>query len=317
MNRRSTFVFALIVALATIGAVAIPVAAHDSPQFPARINLPDGWAPEGITAGLGDTVFVGSLANGAIWKGNVRTGHGRLLVPGVTGNVAVGVEYEARANRLWVAGGPTGKVRVYNASTGRLLKTYSFTGGADGIFLNDLVVTRSAVYVTDSKTKQLDVIPIGLYGRLVRPSRVRTLPLSGDIAWVAGPDEFNANGIVARDGWLILVQSNAGKLFRVNPRTGVTRNINLGGASVGSGDGLELNGSTLYVVRNQLNKVAVFRLGARLRSAVWVRDLTRPSLDIPTTAALQAGRLWVVNARFGTAVTPDTDYWITRLPAVR
>ena len=317
MNRRSTFVLALIVALVTIGAVAIPVTAEDSPQYPARINLPDGWAPEGITAGLGDTVFVGSLANGAIWKGNVRTGRGRTLVPGVAGRVAVGVEYEARANRLWVAGGPTGKVRVYNATTGRLLKTYSFTGGADGIFLNDLVATRNAVFVTDSKTKQLDVIPIRLDGGLVNPSRVRTLPLSGDIAWVAGANQFNANGIVAKDGWLIIVQSNAGKLFRVNPRTGVTRNIDLGGTSVGFGDGLELNGRTLYVVRNQLNKVAVYRLALNLRSARWVRDVTRPSLDIPTTAALQAGRLWVVNARFGTPVTPTTDYWITRLPAIR
>lgn len=316
MNRRSIIV-TIVAALLAIGAVAGPVAATHGPNFPARINLPDGWAPEGITAGLGDTVFVGSLANGAIWRGNVRTGHGRILVPGVAGNVAVGVDYEARANRLWVAGGPTGKVRVYNASTGRLLKTYSFTGGADGVFLNDLVVTRSAVYVTDSRTKQLDVIPISPNGGLVGPSRVRTLPLSGDIAWVAGPSEFNANGIVARNGWLILVQSNAGKLFRVNPATGFTRNINLGGASASFGDGLELQGSTLYVVRNQLNKVSAFRLGARLLAAEFLVDLSAPSLDIPTTVALQAGRLWVVNARFGTPMTPTTDYWITRLPTIR
>ena len=38
------------------------------------------------------------------------------------------------------------------------------------------------------------------------------------------------------------------------------------------------------------------------------------ALDIPTTAAFVAGRLWVVNARFGTPVTPTTDYWITKLP---
>ncbi len=29
---------------------------------------------------------------------------------------------------------------------------------------------------------------------------------------------------------------------------------------------------------------------------------------------LSRDRLWAVNARFGTAVTPDTEYW-TRLPA--
>jgi sugar lactone lactonase YvrE len=312
MNRRSSFVLALVVALATIGAVAVPVAAHDPARFPARIDLPNGWAPEGITTGRGTTVFVGSLATGAIWKADVRTGVGRILVPGVEGNVAVGVEYEARRNRLWVAGGPTGEVRVYNASTGTLLQTYSFSPVG---FLNDLVVTRNAVYVTDSGIKQLDVIPLGRRGRLPAPSGVRTLPLSGDIEWVTGPGQFNANGIVARNGWLILVQSNAGKLFRVNPATGITRTIDLGGTSVGFGDGLELHGGTLYVVRNQLNTVAVYRLGARLLSARFVGNLPSAGLDVPTTAAFQAGRLWAVNARFGTAVTPDTEYWITRLPA--
>jgi hypothetical protein len=313
MNRRS-IVATIVAALLAIGVVAAPVAAHDGQRFPARIDLPNGWAPEGITAGRGTTVYVGSLANGAIWKGDVRTGHGRVLVPGVAGKVAVGVEYEARANRLWVAGGPTGEVRVYNASSGRLLQTYSFSPVG---FLNDLVATRDAVYVTDSGVQQLDVIPLGRHGRLPAPSAVTTLPLSGDIEWVTGPGQFNANGIVARNGWLILVQSNAGKLFRVNPRTGVTREIDLGGQSVSFGDGLELNGRTLYVVRNQLSTVSVFRLGAGLRSARWVGDLTSPSLEVPTTAAFQAGRLWAVNARFGTPVTPDTEYWITRLPARR
>lgn len=308
MNRRS-IIATIVATLLAIGAVAAPVGAHDGQNFPARIDLPNGWAPEGITAGRGTTVFVGSLAGGGIWKGNVRTGRGDTLV-GPTGAVAVGVEYEARRNRLWVAGGPTGEVRVYNATSGRLLETYSFD---PVVFLNDLVVTRDAVYVTDSGIQQLNVIPLGRRGSLPDPSDVDTLPLSGDIAFV--PMQFNANGIVAKNGWLIVVQSNTGKLFRVNPRTGVAREIDLGGQSVSFGDGLELNGRTLYVVRNQLATVSVFRLGAGLRSARWIGDMTSPSLDVPTTAAFQAGRLWAVNARFGTPVTPDTEYWITRLPA--
>ncbi|HEV8489169.1 MAG TPA: hypothetical protein VGQ58_05225 [Candidatus Limnocylindrales bacterium] len=311
MNRRSTLVLALIAALVGAAVIAAPVAAAgpDRP-FPERIDLPNGWAPEGITAGRGTTVFVGSLAGGAIWKGDVRTGHGDELVAG-TGTVAVGVEYEARRNRLWAAGGPTGEVRVYNASTGDLLETYTFS---PAVFLNDLVVTRDAVYVTDSGIQQLDVIPLGPAGRLPDPSDVETLPLSGDgLAFV--PLQFNANGIVARGGWLIFVQSNTGQLWRVDPATGETLEIDLGGASVSFGDGLELHGRTLYVVRNQLSTVSVFRLGAGLLSARHVGDITSPDLDVPTTAAFQSGRLWAVNARFGTPVTPDTEYWITRLPA--
>ena len=35
-----------------------------------RIPLPNGWQPEGITSD-GDTLYVGSLVNGAIWRGSV------------------------------------------------------------------------------------------------------------------------------------------------------------------------------------------------------------------------------------------------------
>src|SRR5262245_37461018 len=47
---------ALALALTAIPALAAP--------FPSRIDLPDGWQPEGITAGRGTTAYVGSLATG-------------------------------------------------------------------------------------------------------------------------------------------------------------------------------------------------------------------------------------------------------------
>ena len=154
--------------------------------------------------------------------------------------------------------------------------------------------------------------PAGPPGQAPGADKAFSLPLTGDIHYTAG---FNANGIVAKDGWLILVQSSTGQLFRVNPKTGVALAINLGGGSVLNGDGLELHGRTLYVVRNQDNRVAVFRLGWRLKSAKPLGRLTSSKLDFPTTAAFSLGRLWVVNARFTTPPTPTTPYWITRLPA--
>jgi sugar lactone lactonase YvrE len=44
------------------------------------------------------------------------------------------------------------------------------------------------------------------------------------------------------------VQSSTGKLFTVTP-AGVTREISLGGATVMNGDGILLDGRTLYVVQ--------------------------------------------------------------------
>lgn len=311
MFRRFRTGFAMpLAAILLLAAIAVPVAA--APPGPDRIDLPNGWAPEGITAGPGTTVYVGSLVDGAIWQADVRTGAGSVLVDGVAGKVAVGTEYEAGANRLWVAGGPgpAGEVRVYDASSGALLQTYTFSPAG---FLNDLVVTADAVYVTDSFIQQLDVIPLGPNGALPDPADVGTLPLSGDIAFVGG--QFNTNGIVEARGWLIVVQSITGQLFRVDPSTGVASEIDLGaGVDVSFGDGLEIHGGTLYVVQNQLNRVEVFKLGPGLASADLQAVLTSPDLSVPTTAAFVRDSLYAANARFGTPVTPDTEYWITRLP---
>ncbi|MFL5645129.1 MAG: superoxide dismutase [Chloroflexota bacterium] len=299
--KRRPFIATLAIAAALVLGAAPAAAAQ---PFPAKIDLPSGWMPEGITAGRGTTVYVGSLAGGGIWKGDVRTGHGSQLVPH-WGGAATGVEYERRANRLWVAGATTGTVRVYDATSGALLKQYTFSPAG---FLNDLVVTRNAVYVTDSNNAWLDVIRLGPGSRL--PDAGTMLPLTG--ITVEPAPAFNANGIVATRGRLIVVDSFVGGLYNVDPLTGAATPISTGGVSVANGDGLELHGNTLYVVRNANQVVEVFRLGGDLTSARPLGELTSTGLSVPTTAAFKAGRLWVVNARFG---IPTTDYWVTRLPA--
>jgi len=294
-----------IVAGAAIALLLVAGPAAAAAPFPTRLNLPPGWMPEGITAGPGTTVFVGSLAGGGVWAGDVRTGEGQVLVQ-PWGGAATGVEYEAGADRLWVAGATTGTVRVYDASSGNLLQSYSFSPAG---FLNDLVVTGAAVYVTDSNNPWLDVIPLGPNGALPAPADVTMLPLTGI---TFEPNQFNANGIVATRGWLIVVDSFTGGLFRVDPTTGDATEIPTGGVSVTNGDGLELLGSTLYVVRNTDQMVEAFRLGAGLTTATPLGDLhPLDALSVTTTAAVQAGSLWVVNARFGVVTS---DYWVTRFP---
>jgi hypothetical protein len=322
MKRRLVLFLGLIMALSL---VIVPAAAahggkHAPAPLPTRIDLPDGFQPEGITSGpsarfgMSTKLYVGSLADGAIWRGSARTGTGKVLVPGVAGQSALGLHIDWRG-RLWVAGGDDQTIRVYSTRTGKLLKTYTFpTTG----FLNDLVITRSGVYATDSVNQQLAVVPFRkwsshshrAWGGLPATSKAKTLALTGEIAYTTG---FNANGIVAKGGWLILVQSNTGQLFRVNPRTGVAKAIDTKGYSVVNGDGLVLRGRWLYVVRNQNNLVAVLRLGFGLKTAKLVGEITSPGLDVPTTATFAAGKLWAVNARFTTPPTPTTEYWITKL----
>jgi hypothetical protein len=306
----------LVVFIAVLAFVLLPLPATARPaggggNFPARIDLPLGFFPEGIDSGRGTEVFVGSLVDGDIWRGDVRTGTGDVFADGDAPQASVGVAYEAGRNRLWVAGGGpgfglgVGDVRVYHASSGELLATFQPEGVG---FLNDVAITRDAVYVTDSLNPQLVVIPLLADGSL--SSTASLLPVTGDFAQTAGP---NLNGIVAKSGVLLVAQSSNGKLFRVDPGTGIAAEVDLGGKALPSPDGLELRGHTLYVVGGGL--VTVVRLGPRLASGVVVGEITDPGLDVPTTATVAAGRLWAVNARFETALPgPTTEYWITQLP---
>ena len=103
-----TVLLAGVLAL-TSGGVAVAQPGHQDgkDRFPATIGLPNGFQPEGISIGKGTSFYVGSVANGAIFRGDVRTGKGAILVPGAKPGVSVGTEVDKR-NRLWVAGGPTG-----------------------------------------------------------------------------------------------------------------------------------------------------------------------------------------------------------------
>jgi sugar lactone lactonase YvrE len=213
-----------------------------------------------------------------------------------------------RRGRLFVAGGPTGKAFVYDARTGEEIAAYQLVSGAT--FVNDVVVTRRGAYFTDSVNQVLYRIAIRRDGALA-PS-ADTLPLTGDIDY--DPAAFNANGIVAaRDGdTLIVVQSGAGKLFAVEAGTGVTDEIELD-ETVTFGDGLLIDGRTLYVVRNQQNRIAVVKLDGRLRSGEVVRHIENDDFDVPTTIAKGKGALYAVNARFSTPPEPTTAYWLTRV----
>jgi sugar lactone lactonase YvrE len=307
---RSRFV---IFALALLMSLS-PVAASAHHDRPDRIDLPDGWMPEGITTD-GRFLYSGSLADGALLRANPRTGNTRIIEEGRQGRVAVGVDYDRRRDVLWVAGGGTNRIRAHDARTGRRLAVYNFPS-ENARFINDLVVTRRAVYATDSFNQELLVVRLGRGDRLPGPRAATTRALTGDLVYVPGPDQFNLNGIVKSGRRLLAVQSNKGLLFRINPFTGRTRTVNLGGGSpLSFGDGLEIDGDILYVVRNQLNEIAVVDLGRRLRRGEVVAHLTDDDFDIPTTVALLGDSLYAVNARFGTAGPQPAEYWITRIDA--
>lgn len=294
----------LIVALVGVLTATGPAAAQPS-VYPDVIALPDGFFPEGIAVGTGHDVYTGSLADGAIWKGDVRSGAGDILVPGTEGGVAVGMSFDNRSGSLFVAGGPTGTAIVYDGTTGATVVQLDLAAG----FINDVIVTRTAAYFTNSFAPEIYEVPLDARGRVDGP--VRTITLTGDFTFV--PGGFNANGIEATQSGdrLIVAGSSAAEIYVVDPATGAATVIDLGVAV--SGDGLVLLGRTLYVNENSLNRIAVIDLSADLSSGSVVEYLTSAAFDVPTTAARFGSSLYAVNAKFGTPATPTTPYEIVRV----
>jgi sugar lactone lactonase YvrE len=302
---------ALIGAVASIGLTALAPAAAapdatTSEPFPDRIELPNGFLPEGIAIGAGPSAWFGSRADGDIYQANLVTGEGEVISQG-PGTPSVGLKVDLR-KRLFVAGGTGGDGRVVSARTGEILASYQFT--TEPSFVNDVVLTRRAAWFTDSSRAELYRVPLGRNGAL--PDEAEAVPLTGD--WVQTPG-FNANGIAQTPNHraLLVVQSSTGLLFRVDPSSGEATQVDLGGTLLTAGDGLLVVGRTLYAVQNQLNQVAEIRLNRAGTAGTLVGTHTSPDFDIPTTVAAFGPWLYLPNARFTTPPTPDTPYWVTRI----
>lgn len=285
--------FAMLVIL--IGLV--PAASVGAAPRPASYTLPGSAVfPEGVayqpTTG---NFFVSSTTDGSILRGNVMEPDATPFIAG--GGVqfsAIGVKVD-EAGRLIVAGGITGEVRVYDAATGTLIRT--FTTGAGG-FLNDIAVAKNGdLFVTDSFRPVLWRIPAAEIQPGAPAAAEAWLDLTGEIPYVAG--QFNVNGIVGTENGkrLVVSQSFTSELFRIDIATKAVSEVDLGGATV-AGDGLALLGRILYAGEPFLHQVAKVSLSGDLSSGTVLSRTADPSFLTPTTLAVGAGRLLVVNSQF-------------------
>jgi sugar lactone lactonase YvrE len=305
--RRTLRVLAVATA-ATLGLTLAPAApaAAKTDRFPSIINLPDGFRPEGIAIGAAPFAYFGSLANGDIYRANLVNGTGEIIVEG-PGTPSVGLKLDHRG-RLFVAGGVAGNARVIDVRTRTVLASYTFATTPPATFINDVVLTPTAAYFTDSRRAVLYKLPFGRHGKLPPADGFETINLTGGI--VVDPAVNNANGISRTpDGKaLIIVQSTPGLLWRVNPKTGANTQVDIGGFSVANGDGLLLIGRRLYVVLNRLNTIVVIDLNRSGTRGRVVDQITDPNFDVPTTVASFGRRLYLPNARFGIANPDDATY---------
>src|SRR4051794_13689321 len=293
-----------IIGATVISAAALAVAgggvasAHhrDHPSNAARLFTlkPDPAAnPEGV-ASDGHAFYVSDTGSGAIYRGTLNHDTVSPYIPGAAGRSAVGLKISR--GKLHAAGGSTGKITVYDLSSKQQLAQYDT--GAGG-FLNDLVVTKHGdIYVTDSTRPTL--------WHVTRAGTVQALDVSAGIPFTTG---FNLNGIVAKGNHrLVVVQSNTGKLFRIDlNRSGaaITDIDQITGVSVPGGDGMMLDHGRLIVVQGGPPAQLTF---VKLHGTTGKVDKTRtsPLLKGPSTIARDDDTYLVVNADFATSTKPFT-----------
>jgi sugar lactone lactonase YvrE len=301
------------IAIVILFGVTSLAAAHRSGTTVFTLTPSTHGNPEGVTFDRRtDAFFVGATGDGTIYRGTLDSTTVTEFIPGAPGRSAVGMK--ASGGKLYVAGGATGAITVFDIATGQ--EVAAFSTGLGG-FLNDLVVTQNGdVYVTDSFRPTLWHVTAEQVA--AGAGAVEAIPVGPEIQYT--PGAFNLNGIVAREGGrqLIVVQSNTGNLFRINFDDDAVNGRTIRQIAVeplAGGDGMLLDRGRLIVVQGgPPTTLAFVQLEGNARRGRVVDRRTDGTLRGPSTIARARQLYLVVNADFATSTTPFTVSGLPRQP---
>lgn len=296
-------------------------------DLPGEQIFPEGIAYDPAT----NAFYVGSTNDGTIYRGDLETGDVTVFAEaGADGRTAVtGIKVDGEG-RLYAAGRQTGQLFIYDVSTGDLLGQFENGLGEGETLVNDIAITPDgSAYITDSFNPVLYRISSDAVDATTPPGAEPAatqldvfLDFTGTVFEYG--DGFNANGIVATtDGaFLLIVSFDSGRLFRVEVGTASVTEVDLGGAILTGGDGLALDGQTLYVVRDTEGGITPVDLADDFASGSVGEGFTDPTFDYPTTMALVGdGTALVVNSQLDMEQDggqPSLPFTVSRiiLPAV-
>ena len=305
MSRFSRLAIALLMICAfAVAATAAGAGSHGKGQAQERVFTlqPDpAGNPEGIAYQARTRAFFVSITtDGAIYRGTLGSDIVSPFISGDAGKSAVGIK--ARGNRLYVAGGMTGTITVYDLSTKQPAAT--FQTGAAG-FLNDLVVTRNGdAWVTDSFRPVLWHVT----GKQVRAGGGAAQAIDLSSVFGTTPGEFHANGIVALNSHrFVIVDTATGTLQRVDVRHGAATIRAITGVTVPGGDGMIRDGGRLVVVQGGAQpQLSFVKLTSSARRGSLRATRTSTNLHGPSTIARARKLFLVVNADFAASTKPFT-----------
>ena len=240
------------------------------PALPDAYVIPGtGVYPEGVVQDdMTGALFAGSMLLGTIYRIMPdETAFAVMSPAGVNGCTSTaGLRVDAPNRRLFACGGVTGRVYVFDADSGAMLGRYTnglapqspATMAPNAIartFINDVAIVAGDAYFTDSYEPVLYRLPKAALDSAVPDSEGqldRWLPFEGTVLKYeygdSVPARFNLNGILATpDGqFLIVVQTNTGKLFRIG--LAARDVVEISGKGNPGGDGMLWEGADALVI---------------------------------------------------------------------
>lgn len=322
MSRKLLVATAVAAASVAAALISPTVTVQASERGSAHKRLPDTYVvshqpdfqPEGIEVTPDGTMYVSSIGTGDVYRGHVTSRTFTRFASGAAADRTRSLGIEAdRRGQVYVAG--ESHLDVYRVDGTLIARRAAGAGPIGAPYLNDVVVTQDAVYVTDSTNAVVWRAPM-------RGSRVGELERWFDARTVYPgfpPQYFFLNGIAAtRDGETLLVSSQGLEtLIRVDVAAAKGTLVDLGDRTFGP-DGMVLRGTTVYGVLNYgapdgVQGVYIAQLNDDLTAGTVTRSVVHPDFDTPSTVAVHWGRLLVVNSQIdsGTGTPP---YTVTAAP---
>lgn len=276
-------------------------------ELPGERVFPEGVAVDPAT----DDIYVGSTDDGSIFRARVDDERADVfLPPGADGRTTV-TGLAVDGNRLLVAGRDTGRIFAYDTDTAELIATFETSTG-ERTLINDITVAGDAAYVTDSFRPVLWRLDLAA-DEVAAPQPWIDLADSP----IAYGDGFNLNGITSNaDGTvLVVVHASTGELFRIDTATSEIASIDLSGETLRGGDGLELEGTTLFAVAG--GELVTIELDDELRTGTVTSRDTLDGQAYPTTLALTDDAYVIVNSQLdmtGGDARPTLPFTVSVLP---
>jgi Cu-Zn family superoxide dismutase len=267
--------------------------------MPERYTLPAGASSAGGIAYEPFTgqIYVSGLADGTVFRAHVKD---TVLVPflpgGSDGRVAAAGLAVDQSGHLLVAGDTTGRLFVYDADSGTLLRRLdvSRAGGPPPRLAGIAVTYGDVAYVTDAARGVIYRVRADSAGAgsPLRP----WLDLGAAVGRAGAASDFRAIDATPSGAYLVVADGAAGKLYRVDTRTRAATEIALAGDSVSGAEGLLLVESTVYVIRRMAPQLLKVQLASDLTAGVVTDTLTISTLAAPMALAEAGSRLLVVDS---------------------